>query len=95
MVETIAPRPMKHPFRHCLYCLWQYVLLSILIFLLFVVGIFSPMWAFLLNIVASKGEAAIMLPFQLTGLNWVGVLSISIWVNLLFRQYPPVIGVNI
>jgi hypothetical protein len=53
------------------------------------------MWAFLLNIVASKGEAAIMLPFQLTGLNWVGVLSISIWVNLLFRQYPPVIGVNI
>lgn len=83
MIETIAPRMMKLPFHHCLYCLWQYVPVSILIFLLFVVGTFAPIWAFLLDIAGRKGEAAVMLPVFLRKLYGVGILSIGVSIALL------------
>jgi hypothetical protein len=83
MIETIAPRLMKLPFHHCLYCLWQYVPYSILIFLLFVTGIFAPIWAFLLEILGKKGEAAVMLPVLLRKLYLVGILSMGLSIALL------------
>ena len=54
MIETIAPRLMKLPFHHCLYCLWQYVPDSILIFLFFAIVIFAPVWALLLEKIKKK-----------------------------------------
>ena len=92
MIETIGPRLMKLPYHHCLYCLWQYVPSSILIFLLFVLGTFSPIWAFLMDILGRKGEAAIMLPVFLKKLYWIGILSMGGSVVLLGIHHLLLIG---
>ena len=86
MIETIAPRLMELPFHHCLYCLWQYKPYSILIFLLFVTGIFSPIWSFLLDIIGNKGEAAVILPAFLRKLYLAGILFMGISVAVLGTQ---------
>ena len=83
MIETIAPRLMKLPFHHCLYCLWQYSPATILIFLLFVLGIFSPVWAFFLDIIGRKGEVAMELPMFLKKLYWIGLYSMGASIVLL------------
>jgi hypothetical protein len=75
MIETMAPRLMKLPFHHCLYCLWQYVPGSIPIFILFIIGTFSPAWAFALDLTARKGEAVVLLPAFLRKLLFTGFLS--------------------
>jgi len=55
-IEVHAPRIMGLPFHHCLYCLWQYVPDTILMYLFFVLGTFVVGWAFLLDLVGRTGE---------------------------------------
>ena len=83
MIETIAPRIMKLPFHHCLYCLWQYVPSSILIFVLFIIGTYAPVWAFVLDLVGSKGEAATLLPVFQRKVYGLGIASMGASVVLL------------
>jgi hypothetical protein len=45
-IEVFAPAMMHLPFHHCLYCLWQYVPDSILLFVFFSLGTFSVGWGF-------------------------------------------------
>jgi len=61
-IEVFAPRMMHLPFHHCLYCLWQYVPDSIVMFLLFILGTFSVGWGFTTELFGRQGEAADLLP---------------------------------
>ena len=53
---------MGLPFHHCLYCLWQYVPDTILMYLLFVLGTASVGWAFVLDLLGRTGETLVALP---------------------------------
>ena len=53
---------MHLPFHHCLYCLWQYVPDSIVLYLLFILGTFSVGWGFTTELFGRQGEAADLLP---------------------------------
>lgn len=48
MFEVIAPKVMKLPLHHCIYCMWQYEPLSIIMTALFIIGTFMPGWALIL-----------------------------------------------
>jgi hypothetical protein len=61
-VEVHAPRIMGLPFHHCLYCLWQYVPDTILMYLLFVLGSSAVGWAFVLDLFGRSGETGSALP---------------------------------
>lgn len=64
-IEVFAPSMMHLPFHHCLYCLWQYVPDSIVMYLLFILGTFSVGWGFITEIFGKYGEAADLLPLYL------------------------------
>ena len=64
-IEVFAPRMMHLPFHHCLYCLWQYVPDSILLFALFSLGTFSVGWGFTTALFGRHGETADLLPVHL------------------------------
>jgi len=61
-IEVFAPRMMHLPFHHCIYCLWQYVPDSIVMYLLFILGTFSVGWGFTTELFGRQGEAADLLP---------------------------------
>ena len=61
-IEVFAPRMMHLPFHHCLYCLWQYVPDSIVMYLLFILGTFSVGWGFTTELFGKIGEASDLLP---------------------------------
>jgi hypothetical protein len=61
-IEVFAPKLMHLPFHHCLYCLWQYVPDSIVMYLLFILGTFSVGWGFTTELFGRQGEAADLLP---------------------------------
>jgi len=64
-IEVFAPAMMHLPFHHCLYCLWQYVPDSILLFAFFCLGTFSVGWGFTTELFGRYGEAADLLPIFL------------------------------
>lgn len=55
-VEVHAPQIMGLPFHHCLYCLWQYVPDTVLMYALFFLGTCAVGWAFLLDILGRTEE---------------------------------------
>lgn len=61
-IEVFAPAMMHLPFHHCLYCLWQYVPDSIVMYLFFILGTFSVGWGFTTALFGRQGEAAELLP---------------------------------
>lgn len=69
-VEVFAPRMMHLPFHHCLYCLWQYVPDSIVMYLLFILGTFSVGWGFTTDLFGKIGEASDLLPNYLRKIYW-------------------------
>lgn len=56
-IEIYAPRIMNLPFHHCLYCLWQYVPDTILMYVLFIAATAATGWAFLLDLLGRTGES--------------------------------------
>ncbi|MBM4325475.1 MAG: hypothetical protein FJ115_18150, partial [Deltaproteobacteria bacterium] len=69
-IEVFAPRMMHLPFHHCLYCLWQYVPDSIVMYLLFILGTFSVGWGFTTELFGRQGGAADLLPAYLRKIYW-------------------------
>ena len=61
-IEVHSPRIMGLPFHHCLYCLWQYVPDTIVMYLLFVLGTSAVGWAFILDLCGRTGETLSVLP---------------------------------
>jgi len=61
-IEVFAPAMMHLPFHHCLYCLWQYVPDSIVMYSLFILGTFSVGWGFTTALFGRNGEASGLLP---------------------------------
>jgi hypothetical protein len=61
-IEVHAPKIMGLPFHHCLYCLWQYVPDTILMYLLFVLGTSAVGWAFTLDLLGRTDETTGVLP---------------------------------
>ncbi|MGD2127203.1 MAG: hypothetical protein PVG99_14055 [Desulfobacteraceae bacterium] len=61
-IEVHAPKIMGLPFHHCLYCLWQYVPDTILMYLLFVLGTSAIGWALTLDLLGRTGETTNALP---------------------------------
>ena len=61
-IEVFAPAMMHLPFHHCLYCLWQYVPDSTLLFAFFSLGTFSVGWGFTTDLFGKIGEASELLP---------------------------------
>lgn len=60
-IEVHSPKIMGLPFHHCLYCLWQYVPDTILMYLLFVLGTSAVGWAFILDLFGRTSETMIAL----------------------------------
>jgi len=63
-IEAHAPKIMGLPLHHCLYCLWQYVPDTILMYLFFVLATCAVGWAFLLDLVGRTGETRDLLNRQ-------------------------------
>ncbi len=55
-VEVHAPVIMGLPFHRCLYCLWQYVPDTIIMYALFILGLAATGWAFILDTVGRTDE---------------------------------------
>ncbi|RJQ47945.1 MAG: hypothetical protein C4538_04675 [Nitrospiraceae bacterium] len=77
MFEVIAPRLMKLPYHHCIYCMWQYVPDSILITALFIIGVFLPCWALLLNMLGRHQETDATLRTYIMNIYFAGAVSLS------------------
>jgi len=76
-IEVFAPRMMNLPFHHCLYCLWQYVPDSILMFSFFILGTFSVGWGFTTDLFGKIGEASDLLPDYLRKIYWFAFFFLS------------------
>ena len=76
-IEVFAPRMMHLPFHHCLYCLWQYVPDSIVMYLLFILGTFSVGWGFTTDLFGKIGEASDLLPNYLRKIYWFAFFFLS------------------
>jgi hypothetical protein len=76
-IEVFAPTMMHLPFHHCLYCLWQYVPDSIVMYLLFVLGTFSVGWGFTTDLFGRMGEASDLLPNYLRKIYWFAFFFLS------------------
>ena len=76
-IEGFAPRFMGLPFHHCLYCLWQYVPDSIVLFLLFILGTMAPGWAWILAWTGRTGEARAYMPRYMRSLFSLAALSLA------------------
>jgi hypothetical protein len=76
-IESLGPRFMGLPFHHCLYCLWQYVPDSIVLFLLFILGTMAPGWAWLLALTGRTGEAGGYLPRYMRSLFSLAALTLA------------------
>jgi hypothetical protein len=61
-IEVHAPKIMGLPFHHCLYCLWQYVPDTILMYLLFALGTSAIGWVFVLELFGRTKETTAALP---------------------------------
>lgn len=75
MFEVVAPRLMKLPYHHCIYCMWQYVPDSILITAFFIAGVFLPCWALLLTIFGRHRETDATLKIYIMNLYFFGTVS--------------------
>lgn len=76
-IEVFAPQMMHLPFHHCLYCLWQYVPDTIVMYLLLILGTFSVGWAFTTDLFGKIGEASDLLPKYLRKIYWFGFSFLS------------------
>ena len=76
-IEVHAPKIMGLPFHHCLYCLWQYVPDTILMYLLFVLGTSAIGWAFTLYLLGRTGETAEALPRFLKALYGFSIFCLA------------------
>jgi hypothetical protein len=76
-IEVHAPRIMGLPFHHCLYCLWQYVPDTIVMYVLFILGTFATGWALLLDLVARTSETREMLGDYLRRLIGFSLLCLA------------------
>ena len=61
-IEVFAPAMMHLPFHHCLYCLWQYVPDSTVMYLFFILGTFSVGWGFTTDLFGRYGDTVELLP---------------------------------
>ncbi len=77
-IEVFAPAMMHLPFHHCLYCLWQYVPDSILMFSFFSLGTFSVGWGFTTELFGGKEETADFLPVYLRKIYSVAFFFLSV-----------------
>jgi len=76
-IEVFAPAMMHLPFHHCLYCLWQYVPDSILLFAFFSLGTFSVGWGFTTDLFGKIGEASDSVPYYLRRIYWLAFFFLS------------------
>jgi len=76
-IEFHAPKIMGLPFHHCLYCLWQYVPDTVVMYALFILGTFSTGWALLLDVIARTSETLEVLRAYLTGLIGFSMLCLA------------------
>jgi hypothetical protein len=82
-IEVFAPRMMHLPFHHCLYCLWQYVPDSIIMYLFFILGTFSVGWGFTTELFGRHGETADLLPIFLRKIYWFAFFFLSAFLIML------------
>lgn len=82
-IEVFAPAMMHLPFHHCLYCLWQYVPDSILMFSFFILGTFSVGWGFTTDLFGKIGEASDLLPNYLRKIYWFAFFFLSAFLIML------------
>ncbi len=82
-IEVLAPRMMHLPFHHCLYCLWQYVPDSIVMYLFFILGTFSVGWGFTTDLFGKIGEASDLLPNYLRKIYWFAFFFLSAFLIML------------
>ena len=76
-IEDQAPTIMNLPFHHCIYCLWQYVPDTPLMYLLMAIGTFAVGWAFLADLVGRSPETLTILPDLTRKLSYVSVFSLA------------------
>ncbi len=67
-IEIHAPRIMNLPYHHCLYCLWQYVPDTILMYAFFIVATSATGWSFVLDMFGRSEESMEVLNRYITRL---------------------------
>jgi hypothetical protein len=82
-IEVFAPAMMHLPYHHCLYCLWQYVPDSIVMYSLFILGTFSVGWGFTTELFGKIGETSDSLPNYLGKIYWFAFFFLSAAVIML------------
>lgn len=60
LFAVIAPKIMQLPYHHCIYCMWQYAPISILMTGLFIIGIFAAGWGLMVEVSGRKESGADM-----------------------------------
>lgn len=78
--EVIAPRVMGLPDHHCLYCLWQYVPLSIPFTAFFIVGTLSPLWVVVIQFFRNYRVLSGIIDIYTRGLYLIGICLIGLTV---------------
>ncbi|MBA4394267.1 MAG: hypothetical protein C0407_12020 [Desulfobacca sp.] len=81
-IESFAPRFMGLPYHHCLYCLWQLVPDSILLYLFFILGTMGPGWAWMVDRLGREGEAEGITPRYLKALLLFSAVSLTASLSL-------------
>lgn len=81
--EVIAPGVMGMPDHHCLYCLWQYVPVSIPFSVFFIIGTFSPLWALIIHFLRDGGSLSLIIGsymrrLYLMGIGLIGLSTITV-----------------
>jgi hypothetical protein len=93
LFQVISPKAMDLPYHHCIYCMWQIAPLTTVMTALFVIGTFSPGWAFALDVAGRRhGDETILLAYQrklaLLGMCGIG-LSVCMSVFFVFLKTQP------
>lgn len=86
-IESFAPRFMGLPYHHCLYCLWQIVPASIILYLFFIMGTMGPGWAWMVDRFGRKGEAEGFIPRVVAALLFFSAFSLAASLGLTLFHY--------
>ena len=78
LFEVIAPKIMELPYHHCIYCMWQYVPVSIVMTGLFIIGTFSLNWALLLYITGKHKETVKFMKEYIRNLYFLGLIGTGV-----------------
>lgn len=80
LFEVVSPRAMDLPYHHCIYCMWQYAPMTVVMTAFFVIGTYSPGWALVLALAKRHdgGETTLLAYQRKLALLGMGCIGLSL-----------------